>query len=354
MISCQFLRYCNKPININETTPEEYQLITEPSPLKNILYRFFSRFNKRKSNFFVQNLSNSIFSRIEEYVKCIEFNTVLDIPPDFQIELIVLSVHVWAILNRLNDFQQNSLIVTLKHYLMNILYRKVENEVGALHINRKGDLILDSKHYIDNCIRFFNYHFRGNLETVDNNIYKLDSLVWTSVFLEKMDRYDRRIYLFSGYLLELVKAFEKKELEDFLRADLDINVFMIPFDYEEQLKKVNPPLSRDQLKIEQSKSKNSDKKYRYDYKNANAPIPANITQSKTDNFTSNLKKKTKYIFKKYYDLDSYDFFSQKEEKSEEIESRKKKYPWNSDLKDSVMKEIRIIEAVRSRRAPDNN
>ena len=55
----------------------------------------------------INNIVKTIFFRLEEYLKSVEFNHILNVPPDFFIEFYILNFHVWVILNRLKDFRND-------------------------------------------------------------------------------------------------------------------------------------------------------------------------------------------------------------------------------------------------------
>ena len=48
--------------------------------------------------------------------------------------------------------------------------------------------------------RYLEYHFNKNPPTMANNYHKIDALVWSVVFFEKVPRYDNKVYLMAEYL----------------------------------------------------------------------------------------------------------------------------------------------------------
>ena len=53
---------------------------------------------------FISVIVEKIFSRTVQYSNCLEFTHKMKIPPDFSIQLCVLNLNMWLILNRLKQF----------------------------------------------------------------------------------------------------------------------------------------------------------------------------------------------------------------------------------------------------------
>jgi len=230
-------------------------------------------FNFDRSHLFVSSLSTFYFQMVEEFTKSIEFNHILDVPPDFQIEIMFLNLHVWFLLNRFSDFNNSGFVGAFKNYLLNQLESYVEDNIMKLHINRKNDFILDTNHYLQNCQKFLTYHFKGNPKTISNPIYKLDALVWTLIFFEKVDRYDERVYIVANYILETYYYMQTLTIDDFKAFNMSFNVFRIPVNYRQRIEKINPPLSKAEFEAEKSKPADLKKSYRYDYNEDSALLP---------------------------------------------------------------------------------
>lgn len=47
--------------------------------------------------------------------------------------------------------------------------------------------------------RNFDFHFYINAKSVDNPYYKLDALIWSSVYHEKVPRYSDKVYKMAEY-----------------------------------------------------------------------------------------------------------------------------------------------------------
>ena len=69
-----------------------------------------------------------------------------------------------------------------------------------MHIRKKNDFIKDAEQYMETSRRYLEYHFNKNPTTIANNYHKIDALVWSVVFFEKVPRYDNKVYLMAEYL----------------------------------------------------------------------------------------------------------------------------------------------------------
>lgn len=72
------------------------------------------------------------------------------------------------------------------------------NDVDVLRKQKKIDNISD---YLFAIRRNFDFHFYINAKTVDNPYYKLDSLVWSCIFHEKVPRYSEKVYRMAEYFI---------------------------------------------------------------------------------------------------------------------------------------------------------
>lgn len=50
--------------------------------------------------------------------------------------------------------------------------------------------------------RNFDYHFYINAKSVENPYYKIDALIWSSVYHEKVPRYSEKVYKMSEYMIQ--------------------------------------------------------------------------------------------------------------------------------------------------------
>jgi len=63
------------------------------------------------------------------------------------------------------------------------------DEMQDVDVLRKAKKIEDIDNYMFAIRRNFDFHFYINGKSVDNHYYKLDALVWSCIFHEKVPRY---------------------------------------------------------------------------------------------------------------------------------------------------------------------
>lgn len=84
----------------------------------------------------VEFVSIQLFNRILEWCMCLEFNRVLKLPVDFLIELSVVSVHVWMLINRLEKEQSATALCKSLKIKFEMLIRtklgEISSESGSL------------------------------------------------------------------------------------------------------------------------------------------------------------------------------------------------------------------------------
>lgn len=67
-------------------------------------------------------------------------------------------------------------------------------------MRKKNELVRDIEAYMKSGRDHLEYHFNRNPETVKNNYFKLDALVWSILFFEKVPRYSNQVYLMAEYI----------------------------------------------------------------------------------------------------------------------------------------------------------
>ena len=76
------------------------------------------------------------------------------------------------------------------------------NEISELDVLRKNKKIEDIENYLYAVRQNLEFHFFVNGKTVENPYYKIDALVWSSVYHEKVPRYHDKIYKMSEYFIK--------------------------------------------------------------------------------------------------------------------------------------------------------
>lgn len=158
---------------------------------------------------------------------------------------------------------------------------------------------------------YLELHFNRNPETIKNNYFKLDALVWSIAFFEKVPRYSNQVYLMAEYLKANHDFLNAQPYEVFDHCNVEFDVFKIGFDYQEKLLTVNPPLSEEEFTKEFLSDK---KKKKYYYANDELrlqmePKQQSLLARRLEIFNENLM----YLGKKYYNLSTFDHFSAHEE-----------------------------------------
>jgi len=143
--------------------------------------------------------------------------------------------------------------------------------------------------------------------------------------------------MMSEYIIKHYEYLETVSFDRFLASDIDWNVFRIPINYRAKLAEINPPLSEEELQAEI----NSDKKvkkhyYSYDDPEYELPIQTEVNNIVKRRFESFHFKMFDTI-RKYSSLDTYDFYTEREQKEKEKEARQKKYPIWSPNNQSIDK-----------------
>lgn len=123
---------------------------------------------------------------------------MLNIPPDFHIEHSILNMHLWMIIDRLKKINSRESRILWKN--IEYLFKQYTLEsVGKIHLRKKTDFIKDVNHFMINNRRCFDRHF--NQMYVEDPYEKIDALVWSSIFFEKVERYSEEVYLMSEYFI---------------------------------------------------------------------------------------------------------------------------------------------------------
>ena len=307
---------------------------------------------------YISDVIRRTFRYIDEYVRSIELTHVLEIPPDFYIETNLRNLHVWLILNRLADFKDDSTANTLAIYLEREFKLKVEDSIHMLHISRKSNFIADTNYWLETTRKTLTYHFKENQETIHDPIVKIDALTWSSLYYEKIDRYDKKVYLLSSYLLECYKQTKEMTFDDISKQNFPWTVFSLPVDFEEQIQAVNPQLTTAELEIEIKKPEGELRRHRYDWPTERESLRFDNEFSVVDRRVDRFINQMNYIFRKYDHLDVYDKLSEIEEQEEELTYREKKYAWMVRDTEEFKKEREMLgsdgvrcmkEIVRNRR-----
>ena len=135
-----------------------------------------------------------------------------------------------------------------------------------IDVMRKHKKIEDLDNYMFAVRRNFDFHFYINGKTVDNPYYKLDALVWSSVFHEKVPRYSPKVYKMAEYMMQHFNYLKTLSFHDIEKGVIDWTPHRIPYRHANKIVRVSPPLSPEEFENEYN-SPYKIKKYHYNYRN---------------------------------------------------------------------------------------
>jgi len=118
-------------------------------------------------------------------------------------------------------------------------------EMEDVDVLRKQKKIDDIDNYMFAIRRNFDFHFFINGKSTENPYYKIDALVWSSIFHEKVPRYSEQVYKMSEYLIQHFEYLKSIKFTDIERGEVDWSSYRVPFNYQQKIQRVNPPLSED-------------------------------------------------------------------------------------------------------------
>eukprot|EP01017_Pseudomicrothorax_dubius_P041819 TRINITY_DN6744_c0_g1_i2.p1 TRINITY_DN6744_c0_g1~~TRINITY_DN6744_c0_g1_i2.p1 ORF type:complete len:580 (-),score=146.87 TRINITY_DN6744_c0_g1_i2:150-1889(-) len=344
-----------KPIFEPANLAQRYQLsLIEQELSKEPWYRrFFSTFMFKRfylpSKTRAENITQILLNRILTYTSSLEFTRVMNIPPDFHIELAVLNTHVWLLYNRLRAFEDHIEVKVIRKHLLTMFGRISVERGTRIHLRKKDDFIKDVNHYMLTIRNSYDRHFVKNPVTAATPLYKLDALIWSTVFFEKVTRYAPEVYLMAQYIYQQMRYLDSLPLEAFLDADIDWDVFRIPIDYKSAIAKLNPPLSPEEYEKEVASDKKFKRHY-YSFDEPNVQLPMDAELSNViDRRYAVLGTKVKDVLLKYRSLETYDFYSERDEKSKQSAEKAKKYTWKGRGRELLLDAENLRKARASKR-----
>lgn len=212
----------------------------------------------------------------------------------------------------------------------------VAQEVNDIHIKKKGDFIQNLKYFKDMNQNLFEKHFYSDPKTSQNPYYKIDALVWSVIYFEKVERYSDQVYLLSEYFIQHFRYLNTLSLEDFMGGQIDFDVYRNSLDFKEKVQTFNRPLSEAEFEAE-LESPNPVKSFYYNYDEPGLEMPIDAERRNiVDHRFDKLGDRLIYTVKKFNSLDTYDFYNEREEKEKEIEKRSKKYAWKAKKVDTAL------------------
>ena len=142
-----------------------------------------------------------MISRFLLYIDSWEFVNTMDVENDFHINHSIANMHVWLLYQRLRDFSENKYAFQLKEELIESFNKLTKAEMNDVDVLRKQKKIDDIENYLFAIRRNLDFHFFINAKSVENPYYKLDALVWSCIYHEKVPRYSEKVQKMSEYLI---------------------------------------------------------------------------------------------------------------------------------------------------------
>lgn len=133
------------------------------------------------------------------YIDSWEFVNTLDVENDFHINHSIANMHVYLLYQRLRDFSENKYAFELKEELIEAYNKLTDTEMQDVDVLRKQKKIDEIDNYMHAIRRNFDFHFYINSKSTENFYYKLDALVWSSIYHEKVPRYSDKVYKMAEY-----------------------------------------------------------------------------------------------------------------------------------------------------------
>mmetsp|Transcript_17549 Transcript_17549/g.29612 ORF Transcript_17549/g.29612 Transcript_17549/m.29612 type:complete len:216 (+) Transcript_17549:1066-1713(+) len=177
-------------------------------------------------------------------------------------------------------------------------------EMEDVDVLRKQKKIEDIDNYMMAIRRNLDFHFFINGKSVDNPYYKIDALVWSSIFHEKVPRYSDQVYKMSEYLIQQHRYLRSLQFTDIEQALVDWCSYRVPFNYNVKVVKANPPLSDEEFQREKD-SPFKVKKYHYSFRNPEELSEENLRKTFVNLCTNAFfNQKDKSVREENFNLDS--------------------------------------------------
>jgi hypothetical protein len=228
------------------------------------LYMNHNEFDYR-NRYKVQWMAQIIMNRLSIFLNSEEFTKVFESELDFYISNAILSMHLWLICQRLNNFKRSKLASELVEEIIKKHKNSANKEFQKVDTLRKISKFKNIQELYEEQKNIFHYHFNIYNPTVENPFLKIDSLVWKEIFRGKIPRYDKRVYKMSHYLIYHFNKFKELTFDDFENFNYKFELDCIPFNYKDQVLLYNPQLDEETL-LKETFSDFNYKKYTYEYK----------------------------------------------------------------------------------------
>lgn len=168
-----------------------------------------------------------------------------------------------------------------------------------------------------------------------------------------MERYSDLVYLISEYFVKHYEYLNNVSYEKFENANILWDIYRIPVNFKAKLTEVNPPLSKEELEQE-IKSDAKVKRHYYTYDDPESELPIN---KEVDNVINRrfeqVHMKIFETMRKFNTIQTYDFYSEREEQDKEKIKKAKKYIWQTE-KNQFQSIDAIKRAITQKKSGQSN
>lgn len=143
----------------------------------------------------------------------------------------------------------------------------ITREMEDVDVLRRHKKVEELDNYLFAIRNNLDFHFFINGASVDDPAYKLDALVWTCIFHEKVPRYSEKVYKISQYLLQHYYYLKTLSFSDIEKGLVEWKASRIPYNARERFTRIpaNRPLSEEEF-AKEYESPYKTKKYHYNYR----------------------------------------------------------------------------------------
>lgn len=173
--------------------------IRQVGAIKKAIFNMFEKKHFERGEKRTMSQALMIIQRFFMYIESWEFVNSMDLENDFHINHSISNMHMWLIYQRLRDFSENKFANDLKEELIEKFNDYTRTEWDNIDVLRKNKKLESIENYLFAIRRNFDFHFFINGKTAENNYYKLDALVWSCIFHEKVPRYSDKVYKMAEY-----------------------------------------------------------------------------------------------------------------------------------------------------------
>jgi len=143
----------------------------------------------------------------------------------------------------------------------------INEEMDTVQVLRKHKKIEELDNYLYAIRSNLDYHFFINGVSSQTPEFKLDALVWSCIFHEKVPRYSNQVYKLAMYLLKHFEYMRTLSFTDIEKGNFEFSTARVPSVCRETFTRLsaNRPLSPEEFEKEAS-SPYVTKKYHYNYR----------------------------------------------------------------------------------------